>query len=235
MSITIKTDNLRGEPAPLYCVYPRQTKPQPAYVELNEDGEVSADYNGEIGNAVPMAVWHRRTLRFDVSPRVGGDDLADFLESDAVVALLERIHAGHTVEWDGNNFVGRLTEDAERAAETLTEALAAPPELAIWDAYEWLAPGFNLLSELVESGSVPAHSAALIDRAVDDGIVIDGGMEDAVIELAADAIRDAIDRKIDFDPTVLRAAEILAAYDKQYAELPAAYQAALADDEDDAE
>lgn len=31
MSITIDTSNLRGKPAPLYHVYPRQEKPQPAY------------------------------------------------------------------------------------------------------------------------------------------------------------------------------------------------------------
>lgn len=225
MSITINTDNLRGEPAPLYHVYPRQTKPQPAYVELDEDGEVSADYNGVIGNAVPMAVGHLRTLRFDVSPRVGGDNLADLLESDAVVTLLERIHAGHTVEWNGNNHVGTLDDDAQAAAEALTEALAGLEDVDVGDACEWLASGF-LLSDLVESGSVEGHAAELMGQAAADGIVIYGSMEDAVEELAAMAIRDAMDRKIDFDPTVLRAAEILAGYDKQYAELPAAYQAA---------
>lgn len=234
MSITINTDNLRGEPAPLYHVYPRQTKPQPAYVELDEDGDVSADYNGEIGNAVPMAVWHRRTLRFDVSPRVGGDDLADFLESDAVVALLERIHAGHTVEWNGNNHVGTLDDDAQAAAEALMEALSGLDDVEVGDAYEWLAPGFAL-SDLVEGESIETLAASLIDEAAGEGITIHGSMEDAVAQCAAERIQREIDMGADFDPATLRAAEILAAYDEQYAKLPADYRAALADDEDDAE
>lgn len=65
-TITIHTDTLRGHAAPLYHQYPQQSQPQPAYIEITEDGDVSAGYSGEIGGAVPMAVWHHRTLRVPV-------------------------------------------------------------------------------------------------------------------------------------------------------------------------
>lgn len=43
--ITLKIDNLRsGDLAPLYCRYADQTTAQDAYIEIDEDGDVSADY-----------------------------------------------------------------------------------------------------------------------------------------------------------------------------------------------
>jgi hypothetical protein len=35
--------------------------------------------------------------------------------------LIDRIIAGHTVEWDGSNFVGRLTEDARDACDEIQQ------------------------------------------------------------------------------------------------------------------
>ena len=148
----IKVENLRAGAVPLYREYPGRLAPQPAYVQMDEDGRVEADYSGEIGNGVPMFVWHGRTLRWTVSPNALGSDLADLIESDEVKALLTRVYEGHSVDWDGNNHVGRLTEDAEKASEQLTEIFA--PEsgkyamVSVWTAYDWIVDDFSL-AELV--------------------------------------------------------------------------------------
>ena len=123
MNISIKTDNLRGEIAPLYCRYQGQTDCQGAYVQMNEDGIVSADYNAEIGWAVTFDVFHNRTLSWGVASRVRGDALADLLESDEMRALFERVHTGHDVEWDGNNNVGHLDDDARAASDEIEAEL----------------------------------------------------------------------------------------------------------------
>jgi hypothetical protein len=123
-ALVLSLDNLRASRAPLFHRYPREVNPQPAFVLLSEEGEVSADSSGEIGNGVPASVWHGCDLRFPVSPSVSGSDLADYLERfDRGRALLERIHEGHSVEWDGSNHVGHLDDDAQAAREELEAAL----------------------------------------------------------------------------------------------------------------
>lgn len=187
-NLTIDTDNLRGEIAPLYCRYPQQTNAQPAYVEMDEDGNVSADYSGEIGNAVPMAVWHKRTLRWAVSSSVRGDELADLLERDDVVALLERVYLGHSVEWDGNNHVGRLDDDAQTASEALDTIFGEEPNSGndgsgVWDVGDWIG-GAGLLDHW---SGVPLDEAvsAIEDYAESEGIYLDGDVEEELLSLAA--------------------------------------------------
>src|SRR4051812_34949338 len=88
-----------------------------------EDGYariVSRSYYG--GDGVPVKEWHGEVLTFPLASNLHGDvalDIArltaDLEEGGALAVLIDRITAGHTVEWDGNNFVGRLTRDAQDA------------------------------------------------------------------------------------------------------------------------
>lgn len=121
-TITLDIDNLT-EGAALYHVYPGQSRPQTAHVQLDGGGRVTADWNGEIGNAVPMDVWNGRTLRWAVSPYLSGPALAEALASPEVAALLEAVAAGHDEEWNGSNHVGTLTPEAREASERLGELL----------------------------------------------------------------------------------------------------------------
>ena len=54
--------------------------------------------------------------------------------------LFQRIVDGSEVEWDGNNFVGRLNEDAREAEEELEQLLEdyVDGSIGLWDAGEWL-------------------------------------------------------------------------------------------------
>ena len=122
----MKISDLRKHNAPLYKVYPGQSKPQGAYVEIRLtrrelpiDEMVSADWNGEVGNAVPFDVWYGRVIRLSLSPSVRGSVLADLLESDFAMELVARIAAGYREEWNGSTYVGKLSDDADDASYTL--------------------------------------------------------------------------------------------------------------------
>ena len=114
-------EELRGDAAPLYKKYLGQHQPQDAYVEMDEYGFVSASYNPEVGNAVRMDVYQRRTLRFGITPYLSGDELADIVTSEEVTNLLAIIYAGHDVRWDGSNHRGYLDGEAESALDELEE------------------------------------------------------------------------------------------------------------------
>lgn len=133
----IETKNLSG-PAPLYQKYPGQTEPQGAYITISPaKGTVRADWNGEIGSAVPFGVYQGRILRVPVPFYAHGPSLARELESEPVRVMFERIVAGHSVEWDGSNHVGRLTDDARAAVEELEARLQDVPQTEVWDAADW--------------------------------------------------------------------------------------------------
>ncbi|HUW71548.1 MAG TPA: hypothetical protein VMX33_15080 [bacterium] len=108
--------------APLYKKYPGQVKAQGAFLELDEAGRVSVDWNGEIGNAVPAAVYHHKVLRFPIPCDLSTLGICQLGEH--VRPLLARIHAGHSVDWNGSNMVGRFTDDAAVAIEELEYELA---------------------------------------------------------------------------------------------------------------
>ena len=116
-------EELRGDAAPLYCKYHGQIHEQDAFVEMDEYGFISASYNPEIGNAVRMDVWKRRTLRFGITPYLSGDELADILSEENVKNLFATIYAGHDVRWDGSNHRGYLDGEAESAFEELADYL----------------------------------------------------------------------------------------------------------------
>lgn len=176
---------------PLYHHYPRQMEPQPAYLEMDEDGEISADWNGEIGNAVPASVWHNRTLRWDVAPAARDGVVDGWLDGtdEHLAALLARVHAGHTVEWDGNNHVGRLTDDACEASQDAQDYLTAlrdhgDIEAAVYRVSEWMGPSTRHVddAEIVIDGDPTCDiiTAATTDEeleAIADGIEAAAGCD----------------------------------------------------------
>jgi len=100
-------------PAALFDLYPGQQAPQDVFVALSiEDEAMWAESNGEIGNAVPMDVWHGTTLRWYMPPIQAA--AANAL-MDELLPLAERVIDGASVKWDGNNNVGVYTEDASDA------------------------------------------------------------------------------------------------------------------------
>lgn len=141
--ITVQVRKLdESEPAQLYNRYQGQSEPQPCYVSLDlRDGELTASWNGEIGNAVPFTVWHGVVRRYTIPP-LRADAANRLLEEIAPVA--QAVLDGATVEWDGSNMVGQLTESASLAEEEIERLHIERAEardyeiIQVWDAADWL-------------------------------------------------------------------------------------------------
>jgi hypothetical protein len=136
-----------NQPGHLYWHYDGQTSPQPTHLVLDlRDGELTADYDPEVGNGHPMSVEHRLVLWFTL-PGVYTAAAYNALLEEAK-PLAERILAGASIKWDGNNHRGYLTTDteptdAEVAEDELTKLCAAfeGREVCEVDAEEWFGEG----------------------------------------------------------------------------------------------
>lgn len=98
------------------------------------------------GQGVSVAEWHRRNLTIGVDTHGGpvdGPAVVEWLRGAEGQALLARVCDGHSVEWDGNNHVGQLDDDAKAALEELEQWLSDAPALSgdsagLWSAGDWL-------------------------------------------------------------------------------------------------
>lgn len=199
---TSAVEELRKEIAPLHHQYPGQCSVQPAYLELYEDGSVSADWDGEIGGGTPMNVWNGRSIRWSLPDSLTGEAVADFLAREDVAALLARIHEGHSVEWDGSNNVGRLTEDAAEAQQDLEQLIQSNPfsesDFAwVMTAREWAFGEQNVAEVWPDQSETLEAVAARVEHDTihaDARIVLTTKMQDAFL----DEIEEAYDRERDY-------------------------------------
>lgn len=123
--MNLHLDNLKSsEAAPLYERYKGQHKPQRASITITEDGDVYAEVSGNVGGGTTPDKWHGRTIEISVPPLSNGASVAAVLESAEGSVLLNLIHEGHSVEWDGHNNVGTLDEDAQAAISELEDILS---------------------------------------------------------------------------------------------------------------
>lgn len=125
----------------LYLKYRGQSDPQPCYVELDcEREKLSAEADTAIGPGTPTRVWHGRAIRWAIP--VLTESAAEGLLLD-LIPLAQRIVDGYSCEWDGRNHVGRLTEDAQEAADAICDLCdrdwSKREVLSVWDAHDWYA------------------------------------------------------------------------------------------------
>ena len=141
-------------PAELHHQYPGQNEPQPCYVELDlRTRTLGTDWNGEIGNAVPFSVHHGFDRRYPI-PALTSTAANTLLEQ--IRPLAERMVSDWEEQWDGNNQVAVLGDDAA-AAEAEIEKLCGDPGDGwdgAWEASEcvtvWDADGATNGEEAAE-------------------------------------------------------------------------------------
>ena len=180
--------DVRQQLAPLYKRFSGQTQPQSAYLEIDPAKRtMTATYNSEIGNAVPFDVWHRRVLRISVSPYVHGTVLADLLESAELAELAAAICDGHSIEYDGSNRVGLLTEDGKIALdemETILSNLTSEGSVNVCAPDEWIpSPDYTGITADSTDEQITTLAAECIASAAMDMTLIDGDMADWLTEL----------------------------------------------------
>ena len=140
MELKVNTEELETA-APLYHQYPSQWNAQPAYISvtvLGDEISVVADWNGEIGNAVPMSVWNGLIWRIPCPNNILGHELIQYMESpEFETAILEMCDVFEEV-WDGNNWVGRWNEGAETIAKEIEDDLTDLAPANIYEGIEWI-------------------------------------------------------------------------------------------------
>ncbi len=121
MSIEINYLN-DGNETYLYCHYDRQTEPQDCFMELDpRERSISCDFNGEIGNATPMAVYHGTLLRFSI-PILTATAANRLMEDAEVHRLIDIICNGYTEDYnDQTNLVGTHSDESSDACIELEE------------------------------------------------------------------------------------------------------------------
>lgn len=200
MAIKLNLESLTGaDIAPLHMQYPGQHTPQPAFVQFDEDGSVSAYVSGEIGNGQPMRVWHQRDLRWAVPGNVNGQALADLL-AGAALPLLERVHAGHSVDWDGNNYSGTLDDDATEASDALEQMFDGmqgdeSAMVPIWDVSDWLFSNC-ILSDHWSDQAIEDAAAQLEAAADSEGVYLDGDIAACLLDQAEQMFDEDGDDKL---------------------------------------
>lgn len=105
-----------------------------------QQGAIKIDTRHEI-DGTPMDVWHGLIRRYPIPALVNAVDLTTAINAGEFDRLLDRIARGHTVEWDGRNWVGKLTQDAEDAELDLAARLEEYEDDSLGglcDASDWL-------------------------------------------------------------------------------------------------
>jgi hypothetical protein len=182
-----------ADTADLFCLYPGQQEPQSTYIALDiRDGALWASYSGEIGNAIPMNVYHGLVRRYYL-PYPMLADVANELMAD-IMPLAQRVLDGASVEWDGSNRVGRLTlnaADAEAEIEAIILGYESGQEyngVAWCDAADWFQFTEDEVRERLAAGATVEELAEEYDgdgSSPDSPILV--GLENYLERLAADA------------------------------------------------
>lgn len=148
-------------------------------------GETRSYYGGD---GTPISEWLGRDIMLTLcnGPRVikltkARDFIAD------VTPLISRVSAGHSIEWDGNNNRGRLSDDAQAAYEAISDAAESydwDSDFHIWPAHQWI------------SGDCPRSAlAGELDRMrkdFDNALATDSDIKAAADELASLARADNV-------------------------------------------
>ena len=156
----------------LWCKYSGQTNSQPVYIDLDLDtGVVTAGYNAEIGNAVPMAVWNGKVLRWSVpvvpTAEAMNRELAQLLPQFDRVASGQENAEGVQLEIEYHLQTCFDTDD----------------QVIVWAAGDWLSgTSSESLGITADTTEAEAEEIArkLCDEAKDEGVHILDGVESEI-------------------------------------------------------
>jgi len=172
--------------ADLYNKYPGQSEPQGCYIQLDcEDGYLTADYNAEIGNAVPMNVYHGHVQRWGI-PCLRSDEANKLL--DRLSPIAQRVVDGYDSDWDGNNMVAVFNEDAQKAIDEISSIcseydLDSDGILEVWDAKDYWSD--SLYPYNADGKSVSYSSGDISRIEIDDvGTITAKTTDDELEEMA---------------------------------------------------
>lgn len=203
MEITINTDafnDLGNKAAPLYVKFRGES--YGAWLCLNEHGECSLEVLGPWVNPFRTSLRDYRTLVWPLPQAIKGHALHKVLTSDRVLQLLQRVHDGQKVEWDGQRWSGYLDDDADEAnaeLEQIFECEWNPDDLwSFMSADEWLSK--YSLSDVWPVGKSLQEAAEYIIRDAENTDTLVGSTTEMESALRVKLLKQVrVDK--DFEPT----------------------------------
>lgn len=170
------------DPTALWHHYSGQLRHQDVFVELDlRDGHMTVDYSGEVGNAVPVAVWNGEVRRYAlaaVPTTAGANRLLQRL-----APLAQRVLDDSTQVYNarrGQNLIAVGEEGASSEAD-IAEVLAeidapdygreATDLVAVWALEALNAPEWydGITADISDAGIAEITNAVLADMAADCG------------------------------------------------------------------
>jgi hypothetical protein len=196
----------------LHHHYQGQTEAQDCYVELDcRVGALHADWNAEIGNSVPMAVWWGYAKRWAIArlrPAAADELLV------RITPFAQRVGDGFGTKWDGQNTVATYSADADDAMEEierLCNETRDDPDydglLVVWDAGEWYdAGGTDHLGVTIATTDAELETIEERERAeaLHEGVDVLHGLTRLLEELREEAreLADDEDDEVDQDDII---------------------------------
>jgi len=163
-------------------------------LDIDEDGKVSLWINTVYGSndGIPFSVWHGRTRRYTLGRGRGVvalDWLRDQLsDGGSLATLIDRVIAGHSVEWDGSNMRGHLTDDASEAEDEIERWIEQNSIFAdlwsVWDEDDWIADeARRTITAGTTDEQIDAYLVEVRAAAASECVVLTGDARDWLIEM----------------------------------------------------
>lgn len=122
------------EKTELYCHYDGQYEAQQVFIELDpSEGSVTMRHSELIGGGLSIATANGLIREYAVRGIPTAERANEIMEE--LLPLFERVCTGFESRWDGSNWVGQLSADAEEAEEEINSFLNALQEGHIEEGY----------------------------------------------------------------------------------------------------
>lgn len=156
-----------------------------ASLQIDENGVVEVlitTLHG--GDMTSMEVHNGCVLSYQIGANADLETLKEALaDGGSAAMLIEQVVAGHSIEWNGRNNVGVLTENGRTASEQLDALLTTmePSNLTHWNADSWLLGSQSVEAMLREinlplnatPAAIKARAAELVAQARADNVLVD--------------------------------------------------------------
>ena len=155
----------------LWYQYPTETKPQPVYVLLDcGSGQLSADWCGLTGDAVPSTVYHGQVQRWSIPPLKG--EVANKLLQQ-IQDYAQRVVDGYSSRWNGSKFVVEFDNEATEAIEEIEKVCQEYQEdssgsIIVWDACDWYEPAMPGYNRPLERAAVLGITPETTDEQLEE-------------------------------------------------------------------
>jgi hypothetical protein len=170
----------------LYCKYQTEHSPQGCIVELYcDDDTLTATFDAHTGGSFSIDVCQNRVLNWAIPcllPRAANSLLEE------IKPHAQEILNGYDVEWNGNNFVGVFTDEADKARNEIEELCEAAfysieNQVIVWEAGDWLAevdPADVGIQWDTTDEELKKIEEQIIEEALGENVYLLEGLEDEI-------------------------------------------------------